>query len=175
MSPARTLQTADPCARRPGPPSLPPAAAFSAGGGQGGEGAETLGCRGARIPVHLPKKTGWAGGVLWEPPGTGALLPCPSSADTLSPRGVGREAQGSLPVETARRRPRCPWPPGERVRGRGRGGPSPGRGPGNISPRLFIPYSVAFLFYFTLITIIQEYYLLDKFRVSFLIYNFLLC
>lgn len=102
MSPARTLQTADPCARRPGPPSPPPAAAFSAGGGQGGGGAETSGCRGARIPVYLPKKTGWAGGVLWEPPGTSALLPCPSSADTLSLRGVGREAQGSLPVERLR-------------------------------------------------------------------------
>lgn len=47
----------------------------------------------------------------------------------------------------------------------------PGRGltaaPWSILPRLFIPYSVTFLFYFTLIMIIQEYYLSDKFRVSF--------
>lgn len=50
-----------------------------------------------------------------------------------------------------------------------------GKAPGSILPRLFILYSViTFLFYFTLIMIIQEYYLSDKFRVSFLIYNFLL-
>lgn len=39
----------------------------------------------------------------------------------------------------------------------------------------FLYYSVTFFFYFTLIMIIQEYYLSAKFRVSFLIYNFLLC
>lgn len=33
------------------------------------------------------------------------------------------------------------------------------KSPGSILPRLFIPYSVTFLFYFTLIMIIQEYYL----------------
>lgn len=41
--------------------------------------------------------------------------------------------------------------------------------------RVFIYYSVTFFLNFTLIMIIQEYYLSDKFRVSFLIYNFLLC
>lgn len=41
--------------------------------------------------------------------------------------------------------------------------------------RVFIYYSVTFFKNFTLIMIIQEYYLSDKFRVSFLIYNFLLC
>lgn len=41
-------------------------------------------------------------------------------------------------------------------------------------PARVLYYSVTF-FYFTLIMIIQEYYLSDKFRVSFLIYNFLLC
>jgi hypothetical protein len=40
------------------------------------------------------------------------------------------------------------------------------QGPWSILPRLFIPYSVTFLFYFTQIMVIQEYYLSDKFRVS---------
>lgn len=35
----------------------------------------------------------------------------------------------------------------------------PAKVPGSILPRLFVPYSVTFLFYFTLIMIIQEYYL----------------
>lgn len=51
--------------------------------------------------------------------------------------------------ETAQRRPPC-----VRV-----GETASGQAPGSTLPRLFIPYSVTFLFYFTLIMIIQEYYL----------------
>lgn len=50
----------------------------------------------------------------------------------------------------------------------------PGQAPWSTLPG-FLYYSVTFFFYFTLIMIIQEYYLSDKFRVSSLIYNFLLC
>lgn len=111
--------------------------------------------------------------MLQEPPSTDAFLPLPFLTLTLCPRGGGEQSAPSWWTD-------CPEE-ATGVHGHPRGGAgggggltASGHGPRSILPRLFIPYSVTFLFYFTLIMIIQEYYPSDKFRVSFLIYNFLL-
>lgn len=65
---------------------------------------QTLGAGGAWIPasVYLPKKTGWAGFVLQEPPSTDAFLPLPFLAPTLCPHGGGEQSAPQVedcPVE----------------------------------------------------------------------------
>lgn len=114
-------------------------------------------------PAYLPKTPGWAGcqgrsflneGFLPLPFFTLALVPVWGGKSTLPRPLLSVAAQPES-------RPGCSMAP-------------PGQAPWSILPR-FLYYSVTFFFNFTLIMIIQEYYLSDKFRVSFLIYNFLLC
>lgn len=139
------LQTAAPCTHVPQrPPHPPPQPSW--GGEPGGGGTETLGCWGCWIPasVHLPKKTGWAGGRVRGGHTDGGYPALPHT--TLCAWGAVRAPawRRDCPAEASLRRA---------------GAAASGRDPGSTLPRLFIPYSVTFLFYFTLIMIIQEYYL----------------
>lgn len=113
-------------------------------------------------PADLPKTPGRAGCQQGSPFNDG-FLPLAFLTLTLVPVWSGESApQRPLPSTAAQPEslPGCSVAP-------------PGQAPWSTLSG-FLYYSVTF-FYFTLIMIIQEYYLSDKFRVSSLIYNFLLC
>lgn len=139
-----------PAPTSPSYPPHPPASAFLGWRVWEEEARGLWGAGGAWIPasVYLPKKTGRARGHARGGPSTGACLP-PALPHTDTGPAWGA-AECFLLVE---RLPSGGHPVGERAT------PPPAKSPGGILPRLFIPYSVTFLFYFTLIMIIQEYYL----------------
>lgn len=158
MLPARTLQTADPCARLPSPPPPPPPTAFSVGGCWGRGGAETWG---AGLPDScicvFAKEDRVGGGHALGAPSTEGFCPALPQL-TLCPHVGG--SQRLLLVETLPNG--GPWrsrPPELRRVGVlvGLRLTASGPGPWEHLAQAFYTFSVTFLFYFTLITIIQEY------------------
>lgn len=142
------LQTADRCPCSPSCPPHPPRLSLLGVEGQGGGGTETLGCWGCLdfCICVFAKEDRVGQGTCWRRPQHWHVSVLPVLTLTCACVGCSRV----LP------------PGGETAAGAARGRAeraASSRGPGSILPRLFIPYSVTFLFYFTLIMIIQEYYL----------------
>lgn len=141
------LQTAEPCPLPPAAlPPTPPQPSRGAGPGRRRRGdLGVLGRLGSCICVFA-KEDRVGQGTCSRRPSTDACLPCPCSHGLRPAWGCSRRLPpgGDCPAETI-------------LQARGR--PPLAKAPGRTLPRLFIPYSVTFLFYFTLIMIIQEYYL----------------
>lgn len=156
VSPACTLQTVP--LHPPTQPALPHLPSASDSGwveGPGGSGRGDLGHGAVSLHLHLcicQRRRGGLGMRSGGTHSTDGFLPPPFLTLTLCP------CVGWGPVERPPQRGPLPSTAavGELA---GRGLTAFKQGPWSIAPRLFIPYSVAFLFYFTLIMIIQEYYL----------------